>query len=179
MRASLLLGSLILAGCGSEVPSPTERQELERAAASGAEASARPRVELTRTGLSIGDRSLPFATQQDEVIEQLQPVIGLPGNFTRATECGAGELFVVTYASGLTLNFQSDAFAGWFYDGSEGDFALSGGVGVGSNVSDLGASYRPIDSTLDGEFSYGDAIGGFAADGRISALYAGVNCFAR
>ena len=170
----------VLSSCGSAAPSPLERQRMEeQAAAAARDAQDAPTVTLLADGIAFGETKVPFSTQQDVAIETLQQAIGLPSNLSRPADCGAGELFVASYDSGLVLNFRQDAFAGWFYRGEADEAALAGGVGTGTPVADLGPAYRPIESTLDGEFSYGDAIGGFADQGRIGALYAGINCFAR
>jgi hypothetical protein len=171
---------LALAACGSgnDIPSPLEREERERQRASAAsEAYA---VTLSGSGIATSALRLPFSTDRELVEATLDAVLGEPDR-ELAQECGAGTLAVTTYPEGLRLNFQNGAFVGWFYDGTGMTAALPRGSRPGTPIADLEnrGGFTFIDSTLPGEFALGEAIGGFAEDDKVSALYAGTNCFMR
>ena len=170
------IACLALTACGSEAPSPLERQEAERDLAERA-AEARL-VTLGPLGLTTSAATYPFSTDRVALEAGLLPLLGEPERNENA-DCGAGALMTLRYDEGLILNIRDERFVGWYYDGEGGDIALSNGIAPGVATVDLGGAYRPIDSTLDGEFTYGDALGGFADADRVRAFYAGNNCFAR
>ena len=137
-------------------------------------------VTLRPTGLATTSDELPFSSDRERVEASLGAVLGVPER-GEVTNCGAGRVETTQYPEGLVLNFQNQALVGWYYSGTGMAAALADGLHPGAPLSDLQAKqgYTPIQSTLDGEFTLGENIGGFVSDTNLTALYAGVNCFAR
>ncbi|MEL6529721.1 MAG: hypothetical protein AAFQ27_07135 [Pseudomonadota bacterium] len=119
----------------------------------------------------------------------LATVLGEPTSQGENPECGAGAIQFTDYAGGLTVNFMEGSMVGWFWRlPQDGDAAASGEIALVGDLQ-LGASQAQAEaadgfdlieeSTLDGEFSLGDKIGGFLEEEEVSMLYAGTQCFFR
>lgn len=178
----------VLAACGS-ADSDTDADTAtggETSAPAGAEI-AEGRAELRGDGLAIGSETFLFNAGRAEVTTAARRIFGGEGLQGTNEECGAGPVDSVQYANGLTLNFQDDKFVGWLArPGSEdapGTVETAGGVSPGDPKTDAEAmpGYSMMaDSTLDGEFSTSDGIGGFLDEtSGVVGLYAGTNCFFR
>ena len=176
------LAACALAACGSEAPSPLERQQMEADARAAAGQQASEPVVLTSDGLVVEDVPVPFSSERELVERAMSAAVGSAPMRGELAECGAGPLESSRYANGLTLYFQQGFFAGWFADAHENapGTAMAFRPGVeAEKIEGIPGFERLADSTLGDEFMYGDRIGGFIEDGRVTALYAGTNCFFR
>ena len=178
----------LLAACGGgESDTPDAEASAEATATpTGATASGDP-VELRGDGIAVGSNAFLFNAGRAEVETAAAAAFGEEGLKGKNEECGAGPVEMVQYANGLTLNFQDGKFVGWLArPGSEdapGSVATAGGVSPGDPAAEAEAmpGYEAMaDSTLDGEFSTSDGIGGFTDEtSGVVGLYAGTNCFFR
>lgn len=187
LRLSLALATaLCLAACDSgNVPTPTEQQTL-RPPSAEAEAGV---VALNGEGLSAGPEAFYFAAGKVEVETALTGVLGEPTGSGINRECGAGVMEFTDYAGGLTVSFMDGSMVGWFWrlplDGdppAQAEIALVGDLQLGAPQAEAEAAdgFDLIEeSTLEGEFSLGDKIGGFLEGEEVSMLYAGTQCFFR
>ena len=184
--AALGLALIGLAACDSgQVPPPSQQQEL-RAPSPSVEANA---VELRGDGLSAGTEAFYFAAGKSEVEMALAKVLGEASNSGENLECGAGPMQYTDFPGGVTANFQDGSLVGWIWrmpqDGdavSDIEISIPGEVQLGTSAAEAEAAngFDLIeDSTLDGEFSLGDKMGGFVEGEEVSMLYAGVQCFFR
>ncbi|TMM50115.1 aspartate-semialdehyde dehydrogenase [Qipengyuania marisflavi] len=177
--AALAIVPLLIAGCGSDAPSPLERHQMER---DGTAALADDTVILRGQGLAIGKNAFAFSADQERLVAALEAVLGSPQQPMAMDECGAGPMISVDFPGGLTVQFQDAAFVGWFLRGDDGELATDSNIRIGTPLAELQArsGYAPIaDSTLGEEFAFGERLGGFTEDGAVSALYAGTQCFFR
>lgn len=183
---ALLLTVIGLGACDSgSVPPPSEQQQL-RAPSPAAEAQA---VSLTGDGISAGPEAFLFAAGKNEVEGALEGVLGKPVGSGTNEECGAGSMDFTDFAGGLTVNFQQGSMVGWFWrlpqDGdasSKAEISVPGDVQLGTSAVDASGAdgFDLIDeSTLEGEFSLGNKLGGFIENDEVSTLYSGVQCFFR
>lgn len=127
---------------------------------------------------------LRFGAPRDAVDAVAAEAFGRSGETSRNAECGAGPMEFNSYGP-LQIAYQDGSFAGWFLRVGKG-VVTSDGIRPGvSTLESLKAErqVRELDTTLEGEFEYTTAdfgtIRGFANDGRITALQAGVSCFFR
>lgn len=130
---------------------------------------------------------LLFGQPRQAVLKRAGTQLGKP-ELSRNDECGAGPMEFAEFGD-LTLNFVDGAFVGWIAQ-DQAALVTVDGVRLGNTLADIKRERTAAlvsDSTLDGEFEYtsGDSgtIGGFV-DGsgdaaRVTALYAGLNCFFR
>lgn len=203
MRVVLLAGLFALSGCANPVddaaaahgdpaaPSPAGAAEVSPG---DAIPMGVPQLTLVHDGLMLvpgqGDppRSFAFGTPRAAVEDLAGRLVGAVTNRSRNDECGAGPIDFTEYGS-LTLNFQDDRFVGWFA-GEGTRVPTADGVVPGVTRAHLESTLTVamiLDTTLEGEFEYagrgGAAIGGFldgdGQDARVTALYAGTNCFFR
>lgn len=133
---------------------------------------------------AMGKPTMQFGTPRETVEPALALAFGSKPKRSERSDCGGGPMQFSSYGP-LTLTFQDDKFVGWTLE--EGlSVATSDGVQPGTTPFALlkdEREVREISSSLGGEFEYTTAdygtIGGFAEDGRIVSLHAGVNCFFR
>lgn len=187
MRLGLVAFAMLgLAACDSgNVPTPTEQQTL-RPPSTEAEAGT---VALNGEGLSAGPEAFYFAAGKSEVETALSGVLGEPTGSGTNQECGAGPMQFTEYAGGLTVSFMEGSMVGWFWrlplDGdppAQAEISLVGDLQLGAPEAEArGAEGFDLieESTLEGEFSLGDKIGGFLEGEQVSMLYAGTQCFFR
>ncbi|MEM8919200.1 MAG: hypothetical protein AAGE37_10100 [Pseudomonadota bacterium] len=133
--------------------------------------------------------SLPFGTLQEKAVSAVGAHTAMEGVSADNDECGAGPMQFVAFGD-LTLNFQEDAFVGWFVDGASPLVKTPEAVGIGS-IRETAEAQMPVvlqpHSTLGNEFlsERGDEgfIGGFLSgtegNAVVESLYAGTNCFFR
>lgn len=182
---------LALAGCGSgsETPSAAPDETVENELAARLSAA---KVVVDANGLATGQgrsREAPrFGSPRGEVDALLTRAFGSEPERTTNNECGAGPTDF-SQAGPLQVAYQDNRFVGWFAGDGEG-VVTADGIRTGVELAAL-RNERPVevivDSTLDGEFQYQSAdygmITGFfqgdEADGRVTALAAGVTCFFR
>ncbi len=202
MRAVLLAALFALNGCADSADAiAAEGEQAAQLPASDAATSSGeappfevPRLTLTHDGLMLTPergnppRSFAFGTPRAEVETLAERHVGAVTDRSRNEECGAGPIDFTEYGP-LILNFQDDRFVGWFAgDGTR--VATADGVVPGATRAQLESTLTVAmipDTTLEGEFEYagrgGEAIGGFldgsGQDARVTALYAGINCFFR
>ena len=87
----------------------------------------------------------------------------------------------------FAVQFQDNAFIGWYYVSSTPTLSTPSGVMVGISEADLVVVYEGVDifdETLGREFFFEVPAGfmaGFISDSNatVTALYAGTNCFFR
>ena len=201
MRGLAVLLLSALAACGqpsASEPAPTAQSSeaaaapavpAEPAQASEASQQAAPAIALDGEGLRLVDsrgsaRLLAFGSDR-AMAEAL-----LPETAERSTieECGAGPMQFVKHG-GLTLNMQDGKFVGWYLEDAS-KLTTMDGIGLGTRRSEIEKS-RALemleDSTLGDEFALGtleDAqmfgfLDGRGANAKVTALYAGLNCFFR
>ncbi len=182
LRLSLAASAAIMfAGCGSEVPSPLERQQMERDRAA-ARAQEDVPIVLTGDGLAVDGVVVRFSSDREAVEEVLEAVLAIAPVRSENRECGAGPMQFSAYGAGLTANFQNGFFIGWIAGEPDERIATAGGARVGmlAEVIRQEPGFGLLaQSTLDGEFLLGSKIGGFLGEEKVDALYAGVNCFFR
>ena len=97
-------------------------------------------------------------------------------------ECGAGPMIAADFPGGVRVNFQEDKLVGWIVDETNDRAKVVGDVQIGTTVAEAEAAdgfLMIADSTLEGEFSLGPAIGGFVDQATVTTLYAGTQCFFR
>ncbi|QZD89778.1 hypothetical protein K3148_13415 [Qipengyuania aurantiaca] len=192
MRTAFLLAlPFALAACGSEPedqsPAPqTDVAETELPPANPTvEEFGDTKIVVDANGVGAkGEETLRFGSARSEVDASLVEAFGEQGEQSANGECGAGPMEFSTYGP-LQVNYQDDRLVGWNLQAGEG-MATSDGVRPGTTPYALlkeERTVREMESTLPGEFHYTSAdygtIGGFAEDGRIVSLHAGVNCFFR
>ncbi len=198
MRAVAIVLAAVLAACGDAAPEPAPTRAPERidpgagAAVPVADITPAPAARLTlfADGIIVdgeGAARLRFGGRQADIIDAVESELGAPVTSANG-ECGAGAMNFARFGD-LTLNFLDGVFVGWLANG-DADVETVDGIVLGST---LGAIKRErsaalvSESTLEGEFEYasgdGGTIGGFLAgegqEARVTALYAGVNCFFR
>ena len=172
--------ALALAACGeAQDPQPVETEAADRFADA--------RLIVNANGIAGASEEsamvLRFGSPRADVERMAEAAWGSAGEISRQEECGAGPMDTAAYGP-LKLLFLDDKFSGWFLDGGEG-VVTADGIRVGATLDALKSErqVREIDSTLPGEFDYtsGDfgTIGGFAPEGTITSLHAGVTCFFR
>lgn len=143
------------------------------------------KIVVDANGLGAYQREpLRFGAPRDEVDAMAAEAFGEPGEKSRNEECGAGPMEFSEYGP-LQIAYQDGRFAGWFLR-EGGGVVTSDGIRPGvSTPESLKAEreVREVDTTLEGEFEYTTAdfgtIRGFADEGRITALQAGLSCFFR
>jgi hypothetical protein len=127
-----------------------------------------------------------FATGQDLVLSSIEQVFGSAESITEALECGAGPMTIVSFDD-FAVQFQDNAFIGWYYVSSAPTLSTPSGVTVGISEADLVVAYEGVDifdETLGREFFF-EVPAGFMAgfisntSARVTALHAGTNCFFR
>jgi hypothetical protein len=180
---AILLGG-VLAACGSDPARidsrPKEGLKPEKAAGTAAQSNT-PLV-LGGGGFSADGVTVAFSAERSEAEAALGKVLGEPQARDENGECGPGPMQFTSYPGGLTANFQQDRLVGWFFRDANPKIALENGITVGTPQERIAASPQFLlieDSTLDGEFALGEAVGGFLAGDKVESLYAGVNCFFR
>ncbi|MBX7457584.1 hypothetical protein K3152_04920 [Qipengyuania sp. 1NDH17] len=133
---------------------------------------------------AVGQPVMRFGTAREEVDSAISQAYGSEPELGENGECGAGPMQFSTYGV-LRLSYQGDKLVGWTL--GQGDaVATSDGVQPGMTPMTLlreKRDVRDITSSLEGEFEYTTAdygtIGGFAENGQIVSLHAGMNCFFR
>ena len=201
MRAFTCLAALALVACSQQpdeaapadeasVPATPERSAtLPPDAQPGEKASAAPVLALDGEGLRLvdakGATKLVAFGSDAATAEGLLPKVG-----ERMTneECGAGPMQFAR-DGGLTLNFQDGKFVGWYLEEGS-DLTTMDGIGLGSTRAGIEQT-RTLEmlegSTLGDEFALGtleDAeifgfLDGKGTSAKVTALYAGTNCFFR
>ena len=133
---------------------------------------------------AMGQEIANFGTQRADVEPLLSQAYGSDPERSENTECGGGAMQFSSYGP-LRLSYQGDKLVGWTL-GQGNAVATSDGVQPGTTPMSLlreKREVRDITSSLEGEFEYTAAdygtIGGFAEDGQIISLHAGMNCFFR
>jgi len=180
---SIAMLGLVLASCDSgEVPTPTEQQTLRPPSPEVTSEA----VELHGDGLTAGPEAFYFAAGRTEVEAALAGSLGKASATGENEECG---LEFTDYSGGLTVNFQDGSLAGWNWrlpqDGdapASGDLSITGDVQLDTAQAEAEAVEGFAifaDSTLGEEFMIGDKVGGFFEEGKVSMLYAGLQCFFR
>ena len=127
-----------------------------------------------------------FDTGQDIVLSSIEQVFGPAESITEALECGAGPMTIASFDD-FAVQFQDNAFIGWYYVSSTPTLSTPSGVMVGISEADLVVVYEGVDifdETLGREFFFEVPAGfmaGFISDSNatVTALYAGTNCFFR
>ncbi len=129
-------------------------------------------------------QNIRFGMTRAEALPPLAAVLGAPTGTGKNPDCGAGPLDNVDYKGGLTLYFQEGKFAGWELRDGAGGFKTPAGIGIGSTLSDMQivAPVAVEESSIGHEFSAQEISGLLSAnkpDGKVTHLWAGVNCIAR
>lgn len=172
--------ALTLAACGgNDVPSPTERQSEQVSTGPAVEAGD---VLLRTDGLTVGAEAFFYAAGQAEVETALASALGPVIERADNDECGAGPMMFTDYPGGVRAHFQDNKLVGWIVDETSDRAQVVGDVQVGTSVAEAEAAdgfMMIADTTLDGEFSLGPAIGGFVDGESVTMLYAGTQCFFR
>ncbi|WP_147270781.1 aspartate-semialdehyde dehydrogenase [Alteripontixanthobacter maritimus] len=178
-RIALAASALALASaCGSDAPSPLERQQRAAQPAPVAQNE----VRLSGTGITAGRIGISFSSEREPAQRALTAALGEAQDYDEMPECGSGPMESARYGSGLTVNYQDGKLVGWYLRGPATGITLEGGVALGMTRTSLEqqAGYFPIEgSSLGEEFTVGDAYGGFTDGGAVTALYAGQQCFFR
>lgn len=200
MRAALLLGALLVAGCNqNDADQPAPAADAAPVAAEATptevEASTEPGITVTVDSVilvgAVEGRgtatTIAFGRPKAEVFAIMEAA-GFAAPKTSANdECGAGPMEFAHFGP-LELNFAEGKLAGWFVGDKPGarDIATDEGVSVGSPGADFIARHgaKAIeDSTLGNEYFADAGIGAFMAEGSkppvVESLYAGTNCFFR
>jgi hypothetical protein len=101
-----------------------------------------------------------------------------PVETTAMQECGAGPVKAVSWANGLTLNFQNGTFLGWVSQQGRGaPSATASGLGPGTARAALqGARFE--ETSLGTEFAAGGVFG-LVEGGEVRLIWSGVTCFFR
>lgn len=126
---------------------------------------------------------MKFGAARTEVDRLGSEALGSEPSTSQNEECGAGPMEFSEFGP-LQVAYLDGKFAGWFLREGEG-VVTSDGIRPGMTLDELKAErqVRDLDSTLPGEFEYTaedfGTIRGFAEDGKITALQAGVSCFFR
>ncbi|SIN84603.1 hypothetical protein SAMN02745824_2014 [Parasphingorhabdus marina DSM 22363] len=188
-RSYLAIGSaLLLASCGVESDLPESDESSSTANATSETIVAADGLQLRAAG-EAELISLPFGTPMAKTVSAVSAQTEIEGIASANDECGAGPMQFVTFGD-LKLNFQDEAFVGWFIDGASPIVKTPEAVGIGS-IRETAVAQMPIvmqpDSTLGNEFlsdrGADGFIGGFLSgtDGNavVESLYAGTNCFFR
>lgn len=197
IRKSLLLIALplALAGCGSDPENTDETPSADGGAAIDPAAMV-DRDSVVQTfentvlvvdANGVGAKGSPvfrFGTPRGEVDAGLAAAFGSEGVPGDNAECGGGGMQFSTYGP-LQVAYQDGKLAGWFLRPGNA-VATSDGVQPGTTPFAMlkqERQVREINSTLPGEFEYTSAdygtIGGFAEDGTVASLHAGMTCFFR
>ena len=191
-KTFLLTLPLALAGCGGsadDTPQPEATETIDPAAMVDRDSKVQefPDTVLVVDSNGVGAQGSPtlrFGTARSEVDSALAAAFGSRGETSENAECGAGPMQFSTYGP-LQVAYQDDKLVGWFLRAGD-EVATSDGVQPGTTpLAMLKAErqLREIDSTLPGEFQYTSAdygtIGGFAEDGVVTSLNAGMTCFFR
>ncbi len=141
--------------------------------------------ELTLVLASGSTRHVSFGTTKADAVRMIAAALGDPIEQGASEECGAGPLDFANFREGLSLYFQEGKFAGWDLDGREGGkFTTANGIGIGSTRKALDAA-GPVtveESSIGHEFMLGEMSGlldSAGPEGKITNLWAGVNCIAR
>jgi hypothetical protein len=206
MSKTIPLGALtalaLLAGCNAEPATNTvTANTVTNVAAPAPAASASVSAEASETAvpalnlapdeltlvLANGSaRHVTFGMDKAAATEMVSAALGSPIEQARNEDCGAGALDYAGFRQGLSLYFQSGKFAGWNLDGrQDGKFQTADGIGLGMTRKALEAAAGPVDveeSSIGQEFTIGDMSGllsSAALDGKVTNLWAGVNCIAR
>lgn len=192
--AALAVFGILLASCqngadqaGVDASSSPAGQAAAEDKVAAAEA---PGMVLDTDGLrevdpSDGDTPLkPFGSSREEIDTIASEALGMTPEISSNDECGAGTMDFSRYGA-LSLNFQDGKFVGWYLEGKS-NLATAEGAALGMGKVEIEKLYKvmPVeDSTLGDEFTTegedGSWLGGFFEDGKVSALYAGTNCFFR
>lgn len=181
-----------LGACSQEAPEATNATAIaEQPAPAPQPAAATPLLNLTGEGLALVDpntgssRALDFGSDQAMVRQAVAATGRAPLDDNTNAECPAGPLAFIEFAGGMTLWFEEGKFAGWaLRSDAARELQTAAGLGVGSTRAELDAAYdaKVEESTLGQEFQAG-AISGIlnsaAPDGKVEALWAGVNCVFR
>lgn len=200
MRAALLLGALLVAGCSqtdADQPPPTADAApvASQSTPAAAEASTEPGVTVTAESVILvgavegrgTSTTIAFGRPKAEVFAIMEAAGFVAPKTSANDECGAGPMEFAHYGP-LELNFSDGKLAGWFVDDKLGarEIATDEGVSVGSPGADFIARHgaKPIeDSTLGTEYFADAGIGAFMSEGSkppvVESLYAGTNCFFR
>ena len=142
--------------------------------------------ELTLVLANGSTRHVSFGMDKAGATDMVTAALGNPIEQARNEDCGAGALDYAAFRQGLSLYFQDGKFAGWDLDGREnGKFQTMNGIGIGMTRKALEAAAGKVDveeSSIGQEFAIGEMSGllsSAAADGKVTNLWAGVNCIAR
>ncbi len=152
--------------------------------------AAGPALNLAADELTIvlpggASRHVSFGMGKAAATQMVASALGNPIEQSALEDCGAGALDYASFRDGLSLYFQDGKFAGWDLDGREnGKFATADGIGIGSTRKALEASGQITveDSSIGHEFMLGEMSGllsSTGAAGKVTNLWAGVNCIAR
>ncbi|WP_066797031.1 hypothetical protein [Sphingomonas soli] len=142
--------------------------------------------ELTLVTESGSARHIPFGMERATALHMISAALGSPIEQDSNQDCGGGKLDYAAFRQGLSLYFQDGKFAGWNLDGREnGKFTTANGIGIGMTraaLEDSGSEVTVEESTIGLEFMTGDMSGLLSAPGpggKVTNLWAGVNCIAR
>lgn len=192
----------VVAGRSSEAPSSTTAAAMTPAVAPTAapplQDSAR-KLALDGEGLRLVDPQsgstslIAFGSPREAVERAVVTALGQPGYRGRNEECPAGPTDILAYGD-LTLDFHRGRFVAWTLSdrpGASPPLTTMDGITLGTTRAEVERSRALTlieDSTLEGEFAFGDgsisgAGGGFLSgtgtQARITGLFAGANCFFR
>lgn len=141
------------------------------------------RVVVAQTGST---RLIAFGSDSVDILDVVARSLGAPKHRGSNAECGAGAMDFASYENGLSINLQSGHFVGWSVRPSSSANTLTtmNGVGVGSSRAALDSAFVNTVTTtsLGEEFSSGALSGVLdkaGPTGRITNMWAGVNCIAR
>ena len=190
IKKSLLLALAVsLAACGNET------QTADEIAAPDATQSptTNPLIERFDKAVIVVDANgvgpkgatpFRFGTARGDVDPALAKAFGAPAEQGENFDCGAGPMQFSSYGP-LQVAYQDGKLAGWYLRAGD-RMATSDGVQPGTTTMDGlmdERQVREINTTLPGEFEYTTAdygtIGGFAENGVITSLHAGMTCFFR
>ena len=191
-KTFLLALPFALAACGSgkdDAPAAEATETIDPAATvdPGSVVQTFENTLLVVDPNGVGPKGAPvfrFGSPRGEVDAGLAKAFGSEAETGENFDCGAGPMQFSSFGP-LQVAYQDGKLAGWFLRPGE-EVATSDGVQPGATPFALlkqERQLREFDTTLTGEFEYTSAdygtIGGFAEDGQITSLHAGMTCFFR
>lgn len=174
-------------GGGNEVVAPANAAASRYGGAAGA---ARTELRLASGGFlatASGPgpaRTIAFGAPRSEAVAAVSAILGPASEEGSNEECGAGPM-QFTHFGTLSLNFQNDAFVGWFLrrPARTPPLRSATGVGIGTPRDQIvGEGQGPLEvseTSIGTQFEVGGIFGllsGPEPDAAVTDLWAGTNC---